>query len=83
MGDPRSPDLGGFSEESSQYWKDRGFPRIPSSSNPAKPPTDGGVGAPPPIQGNDAGVAGTATLLFKGLLDNLPPGLNTQPARNY
>lgn len=83
MGDRRSPSPGGFSEESSQYWRDRGFPRIPSSANPATPETDGSNAAPPPIQGNDAGVAGTATLLFKGLLDNLPPGLNSQPAKNY
>ena len=69
MGD--SPRTGRLGQSAEDYWAGRGFPRVYGLGDPATPTRDGGS-APPPLPINEAGGAGTATLLLDGIIKNIP-----------
>lgn len=75
MGDSPNPEPLGQSAE--DYWSSRGFPRVYGLGHPATPERNGGSAdiAPRPLQNNEAGSAGAATLLLNGIINNLPAGL--------
>lgn len=92
-GYPRIPVKDSDPTQDDTYWKNRGFPRIwDGNGTPATPDQDGGRAPPRPQQDNDApppemlqdaGIAGAATSVIKGIIDRVPPGLNPAPAGGY
>ena len=83
---PRIPK--GSDDPPSPGWV-RGWPATPNRDGshyypPSRQQQPATGNAPPPEPNtNDAGIAGAATSVIKGVIDNLPPGLNPSPAGGF